>query len=102
MAELFEYFTIDDNLHRDQMIEGYQSFIWTERYNTSGDFQIVTASTLANRSLLTVGTWLGMNLSKYIMIVDTVEDKEADDGTRLITVTGKSLENLFADRVAMG
>jgi hypothetical protein len=102
MSETFDYFTLDSTLRRDQMIEGFQSFIWTERYNVSGDFQIVTPSTSVNKALLPAGTWLGMNQSKYIMVIDTVEDKEDDTGVRLLTITGKSLENLFADRVAMG
>lgn len=102
MSAPFEYFTMDENLRRNEMIEGFKSFIWTERYNTAGDFQIVTASTLAAKALFSTGTYLGMNMSKYIMVVDTVEDKEDDTGVRLLTVTGKSLENLFSDRVAMG
>lgn len=102
MSAPFEYFTMDENLRRNEMIEGFESFIWTQRYNVSGDFQIVTASTPENKSLLQAGMYLGMNMSKYIMIIDTIEDKEDDTGVRLMTVTGKSMENLFNDRVAMG
>jgi hypothetical protein len=97
-----ECFTLDDSLRRNQMVEGYESFIWTERYQVSGDFQFVMKSTPQSRSLLAPGTWLGLNVSKYVMIVDTVKDEiDATDGSRNITVTGKSLENMFGDRVAM-
>lgn len=97
-----DWFTLDASLRRSQLIEGYTSSIWTERYNTAGDFQIVIKSTPQSRALLTPGTRLGLNMSKYVMVVDTVDDK-TDDQTneRNITVTGKSLENMFNDRVAM-
>lgn len=103
MAQIkMEWFTFDSSLRRDQTIENFESFIWTERYQTSGDFQIVIKSTPQSRALLSVGTWIGMNLSRYVMIIDTVDDKTDDTtGQRNITVTGKSLENLFNDRVAM-
>lgn len=95
-------FTLDASLRRDQYIEGYESFIWTERYQVSGDFQIVIKSTPQSRSLLSVGTRIGLNASKYVMTIDTVNDATDDQtGARNITVTGKSLENMFNDRVAM-
>lgn len=95
-----EWYTLDENLRRDTVIEGFESFIWTERYSDVGDFQIVIKSTYATRTLLTTGKWLAMKGSKRVMIIDTVVDETAEDGTRNLTVTGKSLENLFADRVA--
>lgn len=97
-----DWFTLDASLRRDQYIEGCESFIWTERYQVSGDFQIVIKSTPQSRSLLSVGTRIGLNASKYVMTIDTVNDATDDQtGARNITVTGKSLENMFNDRVAM-
>jgi hypothetical protein len=36
-----EWYTLDDALRRDQVIEEFNSFIWTERYSAWGDFQII-------------------------------------------------------------
>jgi Siphovirus ReqiPepy6 Gp37-like protein len=96
-----EWHTLDGLLRRDTVIEGFQSFIWAERYYSMGDFQIVTRSTIENRSLLKPGTWIGMNGSYRIQKIETVKDSTADDGTKNITVTGRSLESLLDDRVAM-
>jgi hypothetical protein len=96
----FEWYTLDNSLRRDQVIEGYESFIWTERYSDVGDFQIVIKSTFSSRQLLTTGTMIAMKGSYRIMVIDTVVDETAEDGTRDLTVTGKSLENLLNDRVA--
>lgn len=95
-----EWYTLDENLRRDTVIEGFESFLWTERYSDVGDFQIVTKSTYNSRQLLTTGTWIAMKGSPRVMIIDTVVDETAEDGTRNLTITGKSLEALFADRVA--
>lgn len=95
-----EWFTLDSQLKRDQVIQGFQSFIWTERFNTAGDFQIVTKSTYSNRQLLAEGTWIGKKGSTYVMKIDTVTDAVDDTGVRNLTVTGKSLEILLDDRIA--
>ena len=97
----YEWYTLDSSFQKEAVIEGYISFIWTERYSAYGDFTIVTNSTFQNRQLLAVDTWIGKKDSEYIMKVETVEDDTADDGSRTITVTGSSMEKLLSDRVAM-
>jgi len=96
-----EWYTLDDSLRRDTVIEGFESFIWTERYSTIGDFQIVIKSTFPNRRLLAPGTRIAMQGSSRVMTIFTVSDDTALDGTRNLTVTGSSLEALLEDRVAM-
>jgi Siphovirus ReqiPepy6 Gp37-like protein/Glycosyl hydrolase family 26 len=95
------WYTLDSSLRRAEIIEGYESFIWNERYSAAGDFQIVTRSTFENRRLLAPDTWIAKSDSAYIMKVDTISDDTADDGSRVITVTGKSIEILLDDRVGM-
>lgn len=101
MGGNYEWYTLDGSFRRDQVIEGFESFIWTERYSAAGDFQIVTKSTYQSRQLLTPGTMIAMNKSHYVMMIDTVVDETGQDGTRNLTVTGKSLEALLDSRVAM-
>lgn len=96
-----EWYTLDDSLRKDTVIEEFASFIWTERYSAYGDFQIVTKSTYNNRQLLTPDTWIAKKDSYRVMKIDTVADDTAEDGTRNLTVTGKSIEALLDDRVGM-
>jgi hypothetical protein len=96
-----DWFTLDSAFFPNEPIEGFNSFLWTERYSAYGDFQIVTASTYDNRQQLKVGTWVGMKGSYRTMMIDTVTDAVDDQGNKLITVIGKSLEALLNDRVAM-
>jgi hypothetical protein len=101
MADKYEWYTLNSSLQRDTVIEGFESFIWTERYSSFGDFQIITKSTRNARTLLQPGVMVAMKGSYYTMFIDTVIDETAEDGTRNLTVTGKSLEALLNDRVAM-
>lgn len=94
------YYTLDSTFQPVSVIEGFNSFIWTERYSAYGDFQIITKSTFNNRQLLAPDTWLGRTDSKYLMQIKTVTDAVDDQGNKLITVVGKSMEALLLDRVA--
>jgi Siphovirus ReqiPepy6 Gp37-like protein len=96
-----QWYTLDSALRRDSVIEDFESFIWTERYSTYGDFSIVIKSTLQSRNLLTTGTWITRAGSTYVAIIETVEDATDDSGTRNLTVSGRFLEALLDDRVAM-
>lgn len=95
-----EWHTLDANLKRDTVIEGFTSFIWTERYNSWGDFEIVTVSTPEARRQLQPGVLLGMDASYRVMIIETTEEKLAEDGTKTLTVTGRSIESWLDDRVS--
>ena len=96
-----EFWTLDDQLRKAEVIEGYNSFIWTERYSACGDFEIKIPSTQENRSLLTAGTMIAQRDSTYVMAIETITDATGDDGAENLDVVGRSLESLLDDRVAM-
>jgi hypothetical protein len=98
----YEWYTLDDQLRRDALIEDFESFIWTERYSAFGDFQIVTKTTYNARQQLVPDTLMGMKGSDRIMQIKTVSDDTDDQGARKLTVTGKSIEAWLDDRVAFG
>jgi hypothetical protein len=95
-----EIYTLDPLLRREKVIDKYESLIWTERFQTYGDFQLDIFSTLESRSTFKASTRLAMNESNYVMVVETVEDSVNDDGEQILTVKGRSLEALLLDRVA--
>jgi hypothetical protein len=95
-----EIYTLDPLFRREFVIDQYESMIWTERYNTFGDFQIDIPSTFASRSRLRAGTHLAMSQSNYVMRVETIEDGISQDGAKMLTVKGRSFEAILQDRVA--
>lgn len=96
-----EWYTLDANLQRDRVIENFESFIWTERYAAWGDFEILINSNHDSKSLLQTGVRIGMKGSYRVMTIETVSDEFAQDGTKKLTVTGRSMEALLDERAAI-
>jgi hypothetical protein len=96
-----ELYVLDDSLRRVGMIDQYMSLIWTERYSAYGDFELDLVSTRNTRDLLSIGKRLVINKSYRVMVIETVENKVASDGTATLKASGRSLESVLEDRVAM-
>lgn len=88
-----ELYTLDDNYNRADIIEEYESAIWTERFIEPGDMKLILPATQGNYKLLTPGTLMGLRGSREVMIL---EDREIQDG--MMTVNGKTLEFFFDER----
>lgn len=95
-----EVYTLDALLRREGVIDTFESLIWTERWAEVGDFELVLESTIRNRRMLIPGTKLVHNDSNYVAVVETIEDKNSDDGRRIFTAKGRLLESILEDRVA--
>jgi hypothetical protein len=95
-----ELYTLDPLLRRQYVIDKFESLIWTERFQSAGDFQLDIVSDFRARSLLKTDTYLAMSKSNYVMRVESVEDDVNEDGQKILIVKGRSLESLMEDRVA--
>ncbi len=95
-----EVYILDDILRRIEVVDKFESFIWTERYTAYGDFELVLHSTPANRSLFPIGTRLVHNSTTRVMTVETIENKRDSSGHDILTVKGRSIEQILEDRVA--
>ena len=97
-----EIYALDSLWRRVEVVDKFESLIWTERFNDKGDCQFTLASTPAARSLFTNGTYLAINNSHRVMVVDEALDTTDTDGKRLLSVKGVSIERVLEDRVARG
>lgn len=96
-----ELFTISKQYNnREALIETFDSFIWTERYSSYGDFQLVAEPSLTNLQRLVPGTLLGFDQTDRIMVVDTVERTEDSEGKNSLKVNGFSFEYILDKRIA--
>jgi len=96
-----DLYILDDLLRRIDIVDKYESLIWTERWAAFGDFELVTRATWTNQTLLTKGTRLFTTSSEgRVMVIDTCSIKDDAEGRSMLTVTGKSLEYILEDRVA--
>lgn len=96
-----EVYPLDPLLRRTEVIDDFESLIWTERFSKWGDFQLQTRPTAAARTLLAEGTKLASNRSLRVMVVETLTDAVTDSGKKVLTAKGRSIEKTMFDRSAV-
>ena len=94
-----ELYTLDSQLRREDVVDDFESLIWSERFRAIGDFQLVIVSNAKTRQRFTINRHLALNRSHRVMVVESVESNYDDDGRRMLTVKGRSLEKLLDERV---
>jgi hypothetical protein len=77
----------------EHVIDNFTSLIWTERYTSAGDVQLVLLPTKFHIDILKPGTFLSIPDSKEIMIVDTALIEGG-----LLKVKGPSLIDILNHR----
>lgn len=95
-----ELYTLDSLLRREEIVDQFESLIWTERFNKAGDFELLIRSTPDTRRIFKPGLLLACNKSHRVMIVEAIENNADAEGRRRLKVSGPSLESVMNDRVA--
>ena len=90
-----QLYTLTRKFIPNELINQFTSAIWTERYSSAGDMQLVVPATPYNLRLLRAGTFIGLRGTKEIMMLET---QSVDKG--LLTVTGSSLVKFLGERMA--
>lgn len=80
------------------ILDSFTSFIWTERYNNVGDFEIYTPVSDTALNLLKVNYYVDRPGSPYRGIIECVEISMKTEGP-MIKATGRMLESIFDRRV---
>lgn len=94
-----DLYILDDQLRRIEMVDIYESLIWTDRYKDAGDFQLTIRSDRNTRRLFTPNKRLSVSKSPHVQVVDTVEHTIDADGVDVLKVTGQSLEAWMNGRI---
>lgn len=94
-------YTLDTQYLLYDMIEGYESLIWTERYSTWGDFELQTYLVNETLAVMPLGTLLSLQDTPAIMFVETHEVSTDENGSVKLRVTGRSLDAFMENRAAI-
>lgn len=93
---------LDTNLDAIVIVDMYESFIWTDRYNKPGDFELYVSITDGILKYLKKNYYLTNRDSEHGMIIEKIYiNSDVDDGNH-ITVTGRSLESILDRRIIWG
>jgi hypothetical protein len=93
-----ELFTLDAGFQLDEVVERYDSLIWTERYASAGDFTLVTTDVARMIKLLPLESYVSLRETTVPMIVE-IHKIEKKGGAPVLTVTGRSFESVLERRV---
>lgn len=93
---------LDTNFNTVDVVSVYESLIWTDRYNSCGDFELFLPMDNKILASLRDDYYLWVKESDHTMIVEKIAiDSDIEDGNKL-TVTGRSLECLLERRIIWG
>jgi len=89
-----ELYTLNQNFQRIDVIDEYESAIWTERYTDAGDVTLVVPPTQKMIQKLAEGTFLALAGSDEVMILETQLIEKGK-----LTVKGTDLLKFLDNRV---
>lgn len=84
---------------RIALIEGFESLIWTERYNEAGDFELYIPASAENLQNFKIGYYITREDTNTVMIIEKIEiTTDVEMGNHII-VSGRSFESVIDRRV---
>ena len=93
---------LDKNYEVVGIVEEFQSFIWTERFSKTGDFELYLAASAQAADTYKKEYYLRDDLSDDLMIIEDHEIETDPDDARFLKVTGRSLSSVLDRRIIWG
>lgn len=96
---MIDYFLLDYKFRRTNVIDQYDSMIWSERYDTVGTFTMTFHErNMPKDYVIAPDMYLGNSKSNVIMKVESISRKFTRGEGVTYTYQGKSLQNLLSQR----
>lgn len=97
-----ELVTLNDTTNQmEKLVENYDSLIWTERYNTIGDFELQAGDVATFLNLLPEGKRVSLRETTHTMVVETHFIERKKGKPEKITIKGRSFESILDRRVVL-
>lgn len=93
--------TLDDNNQAKALVENWDSLIWAERFNTTGDFQIVTGAVDRFMQMLPEGQVVALLDSPVPMVVETHLIERRKNTPTKLTIKGRAFESILDRRASV-
>ena len=96
---MINVYVLNTNFEVVGVVDHYESFIWTDRWNSYGDFELYTSFDYSIIQLCQQNYYLHINQSEHTMIIEGIEiETSSEDGMKL-RITGRSLESILDRRI---
>lgn len=93
-----EAMILDRDFNNVLSVDNFQSFIWTDKYQSSGDFEIHSPPTELLIEHAKKDYYVWFRDSEHVMIIDTIEIESDLDNGDMMTISGESLESILKRR----
>lgn len=90
---------IDTDFKPVALVDGFDTFIWTDRYSEYGDFELYPALNEKNLTDLKEDYYVITKDSDHVMIIEDVQIDSNVAENPVLTVTGRSLETILYRRI---
>lgn len=93
------YILNENNFKQEGVIDVYESFIWTDRYSSCGDFEIYTCISEEYVNLLRTDRIVWIEDSEHQMIIEKIETISDLETGNYLLISGESLESILKRRI---
>ena len=98
---MIDIYVLDSTFRNSSLVERYKSFIWTERFTSAGDFELVQTYLDSKTSPVKIGNYIAISDSHRLAKVDSMYLTMSDDNELLVKYTGESMEKIYDTRSVM-
>ena len=95
-------YTLNTSFEVQNIVDQYSSFIWTDRYNKAGDFELYLPMSVEIEAMFPMDWYLQNSDSSRTMIIEQHKVETSFDDGDWLTITGRSLESILDRRVVWG
>ena len=90
---------MNDEFERLAIVDDYSSFIWSTRYYTSGDFQLIVDANEQYMKLFKRDYYVVRDDDENVGIIENIVVQENEDDHSQLIVTGRFLDCIIARRI---
>src|SRR5688500_17465062 len=98
---MMEVLILDKLLRPIDVVDTFESVIFAERRKDLGDFELVTLATPQNKNRFVPNTWVAIDKSRRVMVVETVEETVDDRLRTVLKIKGQEITKMLQQRAAL-
>ena len=88
-----------DQFIRIAVIDDYSSFIWSSRYYTTGDFQLIVDATPEDMSLFKEQYYIVRDDDENVGIIENIFVERTEDGNDRLIIKGRFIDSVIGRRI---
>ena len=96
---MIEITVLNSDLEPIGVLDKYSSFIWTDRYNDAGEFELCLPITAKYAQSIKKDMYLRIPNSNRTMVVESIKIETDNEEGNTLNITGRSIESILDRRI---